>query len=533
MIKHIFILLLMLTAVTLRAAVSIVPMPAKCIEKRGHFTVNSKTVICLPDDSEGMRNAVSFFNDLFYTAAGYLLEVTDRVCAKNVIRCCLIPSLVSDEAYKLNVSPSAIQIEAKSAKGVFYALQSVRQLLPAAIESNRKAEDGVKWIVPCVQVEDAPQFSYRGVMLDVSRHFIPKEDMKRHIDLLAFHKLNTLHWHLTDDQGWRIEIKKYPKLTKVGGFRPKTIKGYMWDNPTEWDTNRYGGFYTQEDIKEIVSYASKRFVEVIPEIEMPGHSVAPLTAYPQYSCSGGPFEVEGRWGVFNDIYCTKEATFTFLQDVLDEVVKLFPSRFIHLGGDEAPRVRWKNCVHCQQRMKEEGLKNEAELQTYFMNRIESYLSGKGKNIIGWDEILEGGIPQRAVVMSWRGEKGGIQAANAGNDVVMSPNIYMYFNCYQSKTQKRIGMNKRIISLEKVYNYHPVPEVLPKENATHIKGVQANLWTEYLVSREDMEYMLYPRVAALSEVGWTPKQQKDYTAFCNRLENIRKHYDVLGVNYYQE
>ena len=280
-----------------------------------------------------------------------------------------------------------------------------------------------------------------------------------------------------------------------------------------------------------MAYAKKRFVEIIPEIEMPGHSVAALTAYPEYSCTGGPFEVEGRWGVFNDIYCTKESTFTFMQDILDEVVELFPSSYIHLGGDEAPRIRWKNCVHCQERMKQEHLTKEAELQTYFINRIENYLNTKGKKIIGWDEILEGGILQRATVMSWRGEKGGIHAAKAGYDVIMSPNIYMYFNCLQSKVnEKKIGNPNRVITLEKVYNYHPVPEVLSADEAKHIKGVQANLWTEYMSALDEMEYMLYPRVAALSEVAWSKKENKDYGRFCTRLESIRRHYDVLGVNY---
>ena len=356
---------------TLQASVSIIPMPQKCIEKRGNFTVNDKTVITLSVDNEEMRNAVSFWNDLFDMAAGFSLEVSSTPRSSNVICCRLNTALPNEESYKLTVSSSSIHIDAKTPKGIFYAFQTLRQLLPSAIESDKQVVEKIKWNIPCVVIEDSPAFSYRGVMLDVSRHFIPKEDVKRHIDLLAFHKLNILHWHLTDDQGWRIEIKKYPKLTTVGGYRKKTIVGYMWDNPTEWDTKRYGGFYTQEDIKEVVAYAKKRFVEIIPEIEMPGHSVAALTAYPEYSCTGGPFEVEGRWGVFNDIYCTKESTFTFMQDILDEVVELFPSSYIHLGGDEAPRIRWKNCVHCQERMKQEHLTKEAELQTYFINRIEN------------------------------------------------------------------------------------------------------------------------------------------------------------------
>lgn len=515
---------------TLQASVSIIPNPQKCIEKKGSFTVNEKTVITLSVDNEEMRNAVAFWSDLFATAAGFPLEVSSTTRSSNVIRCRLNASLPSEEAYKLTVSSSAIHIDAKSPKGVFYAFQTLRQLLPPAIESDTKVAGKVQWSIPCVVVEDSPSFSYRGVMLDVSRHFIPKEAVKRHIDLLAFHKMNILHWHLTDDQGWRIEIKKYPKLTSIGGFREKTIIGHASQKHYKWDMEQYGGFYTQEDIKEVVAYAQKRFVEVIPEIEMPGHSVAALNAYPEYSCTGGPFEVEGRWGVFNDIYCTKEATFQFMQDILDEVTTLFPSNYIHLGGDEAPRIRWKNCVHCQARMKQEQLTTEAQLQTYFINRIENYLNTKDKKIIGWDEILEGGIPQRATIMSWRGEKGGIHAAKAGYDVIMSPNSHMYFNCRQySVKEESIGAT-RLITLEKAYNYHPVPEELTANEAKHIKGVQANLWTEYLVTPQDMEYMLYPRVAALSEVAWSKKEHKDYEKFRIRLLDIQKHYDALGVNY---
>lgn len=518
----------------LQAMSPLIPMPQKCVEKKGNFTINEKTVITLPEESESLCNAVSFWNDLFATAAGFRLKISTTTPKNNVIRCRLTDRISDTEGYKLQVSRSVIQIDARTPQGIFYAFQTLRQLLPPAIESNTRAKADIQWNIPCVEIEDAPAFGYRGVMLDVSRHFIPKEDIKRHIDLLAFHKLNTLHWHLTDDQGWRIEIKKYPKLTSIGGFRQKTIQGYMWDNPTEWDTERYGGYYTQEDIREVVAYAQKRFVEIIPEIEMPGHAMAALTAYPEYSCSGGPFEVEGRWGVFNDIFCTKETTFTFIQDILDEVAELFPSTYIHLGGDEAPRIRWKNCVHCQNRMKEENLKTEAELQTYFINRIEQYLNGKGKKIIGWDELLEGGIPKRATIMSWRGEKGGIQAAQAGYDVIMSPNIYLYFNCFQSKDNGGWpGNPRRIITLEKVYNYHPVPDTLTPDEAKYIKGVQANLWTEYISTRKEMEYMLYPRVAALAEVGWSPEKNKDYENFLKRLEHIKAHYDALNLNYHTE
>ena len=505
--------------------VSIVPITNHLEETNGAFVLKSNTSIGVIDAE--LIPAAEYLADMLSRATGYDLKVKE---GEGTITLALGDVQGKEGAYTLTAESDKVNITGNSYGGVIAGIESLRQLFPPQIESKEIVK-GTDWAIPAVNIQDAPRFEWRGIMLDVSRHFYTIDEVKELLDVMALYKMNKFHWHLTDDQGWRIEIKKYPKLTTVGGYRKKTIVGYMWDNPTEWNTKRYGGFYTQEDIKEVVAYAKKRFVEIIPEIEMPGHSVAALTAYPEYSCTGGPFEVEGRWGVFNDIYCTKESTFTFMQDILDEVVELFPSSYIHLGGDEAPRIRWKNCVHCQERMKQEHLTKEAELQTYFINRIENYLNTKGKKIIGWDEILEGGILQRATVMSWRGEKGGIHAAKAGYDVIMSPNIYMYFNCLQSKVnEKKIGNPNRVITLEKVYNYHPVPEVLSADEAKHIKGVQANLWTEYMSALDEMEYMLYPRVAALSEVAWSKKENKDYGRFCTRLESIRRHYDVLGVNY---
>jgi len=505
--------------------VSIVPITNHLEETNGAFVLKSNTSIGVIDAE--LIPAAEYLADMLSSATGYDLKVKE---GEGTITLALGDVQGKEGAYTLTAESDKVNITGNSYGGVIAGIESLRQLFPPQIESKEIVK-GTDWAIPAVNIQDAPRFEWRGIMLDVSRHFYTIGEVKELLDVMALYKMNKFHWHLTDDQGWRIEIKKYPKLTTVGGYRKKTIVGYMWDNPTEWNTKRYGGFYTQEDIKEVVAYAKKRFVEIIPEIEMPGHSVAALTAYPEYSCTGGPFEVEGRWGVFNDIYCTKESTFTFMQDILDEVVELFPSSYIHLGGDEAPRIRWKNCVHCQERMKQEHLTKEAELQTYFINRIENYLNTKGKKIIGWDEILEGGILQRATVMSWRGEKGGIHAAKAGYDVIMSPNIYMYFNCLQSKVnEKKIGNPNRVITLEKVYNYHPVPEVLSADEAKHIKGVQANLWTEYMSALDEMEYMLYPRVAALSEVAWSKKENKDYGRFCTRLESIRRHYDVLGVNY---
>ncbi len=513
----------------LHSSVSIIPLPQKCTEKRGVFIINKETVINLSIDNREMRDAVAIWNNLLVTAAGFQLEVAPSR-SSNVICCRLNASLPQEEAYKLNVSPSSVQIEAKTPQGIFYAFQTLRQLMPPAIEQETRVEEGFVWKVPCVVIEDTPAFAYRGLMLDVSRHFMTKEVVKRCIDLMAFHKLNTFHWHLTDDQGWRIEIKKYPRLTSIGGFRDKTIIGHVRNKPYQWDMKRYGGFYTQEDVKEIVAYAQKRFVEIIPEIEMPGHCVAALAAYPEYSCTGGPFETEGRWGVFNDIYCTKEATFEFMQNVLDEVILLFPSSYIHIGGDEVPKVRWKNCVHCQQRMRQENLTKESELQTYFINRVESYLNTKGKRIIGWDEILEGGIPQRATVMSWRGEKGGIHAAKAGYDVIMTPYQNLYLNRYQLDPKNEPLANGGFVPLEKVYEYYPVPSELTPEEAVHIIGVQGNMWTEYITSAEHLEYMFFPRTAALSEVAWSPREKKNYEAFFQRLTGIKKHYDAMGLNY---
>lgn len=509
---------------------NIIPVPGKCIEKKGEFVVNERTRIVLSPNNEDMRNAVSVFVDLFSTAAGYPLNISTEKGKENVIECHINESLKNDEAYKLSIRSSKIVLEGRTAKGIFYGFQTLRQLLPAEIESSTKVVREVEWSIPCADIEDTPQFSYRGLMLDVSRHFKPVEEVKRNIDLMAFHKLNVLHWHLTDDQGWRIEIKKCPKLTTMGGFRNKTIIGHASKRPYQWDVTRYGGFYTQEEVKEIVAYAQKRFVTVIPEIEMPGHSVAALTAYPEYSCTGGPFEVEGRWGVFNDVYCTKEETFKFLEGILDEVVALFPSQYIHIGGDEVPKTRWHRCAACQERMRQENLPDEAHLQSYFVNRMEHYLNSKGKAIIGWDEILEGRLSKSATVMSWRGIKGGIRAAKEGHDVIMSPNSHFYFNHYQLDPKTELLSNGGYTPLWKAYSFNPLPEELNVDEKRHIIGVQANLWTEYMDSQEKTDYFLYPRVAALAEVGWTHPQNKDFTDFYHRLLHVTKHYDVLGINY---
>ena len=418
---------------------------------------------------------------------------------------------LSAEAYRLNITPRHIEIKASGDAGLFYGLVTLLQILPAELTGSDT--------LPALSIEDQPRFRWRGAHLDVCRHFFDKEFVKKYIDLLAKHKLNTFHWHLTEDQGWRIEIKKYPKLTQIASKRKETIVGKNFD-PYVGDGKEYGGYYTQEDIREVVKYASDRFVTIIPEIEMPGHSTAALAAYPGLSCTGEPLEVMTRWGVSEHIYCAgKDSVFTFLENVLDEVMALFPSKYIHIGGDEVPKAQWKKCPLCQARIKAEGLKDENELQSYFIKRIEKYLNGKGRQIIGWDEILEGGLAPNAAVMSWRGESGGIAAAGQNHYVVMSPGKPLYFDHYQSLDRDHEplaigGYNP----LDSVYLYHPVPQSLPADKQKYILGAQANVWTEYIPTPEQVEYMAYPRLCALAETVWTGESKPGYEDFLQRLKS---------------
>src|SRR4030095_6565101 len=366
--------------------------------------------------------------------------------------------------------------------------------------------------------------------LDVGRHFMPVEFVKKYIDLLAYYKMNYFHWHLTEDQGWRIEIKKYPKLQEIAAWRDETLIGHYSDQPVQYDGLRYGGYYTQEEIKDVVKYAEDRFVTIIPEIEMPGHSQAALAAYPELACTPGPFKVATSWGVFEDVFCPYDTTFSFLQDVLDEVVSLFPSKYIHIGGDECPKTRWEHSAFCQALMKKEGLKNTHELQSYFIQRIEKYLNSKGKSIIGWDEILEGGLAPDATVMSWRGMQGGIDAAKAGHDVIMTPGDYCYFDRYQSEPSEEPLAIGGLLKLEKVYAFDPVPAELSSDEARHILGGQGNVWTEYIDTPEKVEYMVYPRAIALAEVLWTPSARKSWLDFTKRLTQHLDRLDGMHVNY---
>lgn len=533
MFKKLLTVLILISSVVYASSnkeLSVIPLPQKYKLEKGVFEINLKTKIVLEPNNVEMRDAAELLGGLFQKAAGFPLNISAKREAKNAIICRIVKDIENKEGYRIKVSPNTIVIEGATAKGIFYGMQTIRQLLPPQIENDVTVDSSVKWNVPCMSVSDYPEFEYRGMMLDVCRHFMPKEFVMKFIDMMALHKLNTFHWHLTDDQGWRIEINKYPKLTEVGGFRRMEIAGHKNSPDWTWKVGKYGGFYTQDDIREVVAYAKKRNVTIIPEIELPGHAMAALSAYPELSCSGGPFEVVGRWGVFQDIYCSREETILFLQDVLNEVADLFPGEYIHLGGDEAPKIRWQRCKACQDRMAKEGLKNETQLQTYFMGRMEKFLKTKGKKVICWDEVVEGGMSKTATIMSWRGEEGGIQAAKYGNDVIMTPHKSLYLDYYQGDKITEPLASGGFLPLEKVYDYYPVPKQLTSEEAKHIKGVQANVWTEYMADEKQVEYMVFPRIAALAEVAWSSQDNKNLENFKTRLANLMEHYSILKINY---
>ena len=429
------------------------------------------------------------------------------------------------ESYNLKIAPQGIDISGSDYAGLFYGLQTQMQILETTKINNSPA-------VTSVLIEDRPRFRWRGMLLDVARHMFPADFIKRYIDIIAAHKMNVFHWHLTEDQGWRMPIKKYPKLKDIAAWRKETLVGHYRDKPHQFDGKPYGGFYTREEIKDIIDYASDRSVTIVPEIEMPGHATAALSAYPQLSCTGGPHEAETVWGVHKEVFCAgNEETFDFLENVLEEVAQIFPGPYIHIGGDECPKTRWAECEKCQARIADEGLKDEHELQSYFIKRIEKILEKFDKRLIGWDEILEGGLAPNAVVHSWRGMDGGIEAANAGHEVIMSPTTYVYFDYYQSEDRKNeplaIG---GYLPLSKVYEFEPVPHDIDKDKRHLILGGQANLWTEYIPTTKQAEYMLLPRVCALAEAVWSPKNKKDYAGFIDRLGDHLKRLDRKNLNY---
>ena len=513
--------------------IAIVPYPNHLETGRGTYRVTDRPVTCDSHTDERTQRAVVGFAARLATVTGGKNPVTvaDEVPASG-IRFVTDESLPA-EGYELNVDGEGIEVRASQFPGFLYALQSLEQLLPAAVYGTEPAPDAA-WEVPCVKIADAPRFAYRGMHLDVARHFFSVDEVKRYIDVMAIHKLNTLHWHLTDDQGWRIEIKRYPELTAVGSIRKATVVRKEWGT---YDGTPYGGFYTQDEIRDVVKYAADRGVTVIPEIDLPGHMLAALTAYPELGCTGGPYEVWGRWGVADDVLCPgREKTFEFLEGVLTEVMELFPSEYIHIGGDECPKVRWEKCPRCQAKIRQLGLKDDGEhtaehyLQSYVTDRIGKFLAQHGRRIIGWDEILEGRAPSDAVVMSWRGSEGGIAAAKLGHDVIMTPNSHFYFDYYQSldTDAEPFGIGG-YIPMEQVYSYDPAfPELTP-EQQKHILGVQANLWTEYVLSDEHLEYMLLPRLAALSEVQWCLPETKDWNRFIGSFR-MDKIYSQLGYEF---
>lgn len=521
-VLFVFVLLRSFSQEQTDVVLPIIPKPKECIVLKGNFILSSSTKIVVTP-SVFLQNEIDWLNEYLTKYYGFTLQVASSIPTNNNYIQFETPDWEAGlkENYHLSISEKRISILAEgNAAGNFYAIQTLLQLLP--IEKSKELS------LPCVQIKDAPRFQWRGMHLDVCRHFYPVSFIKKYIDLIALYKMNTFHWHLTEDQGWRIEIKKYPKLTQVGAWRKGTMVGAYRDQ--KFDSIPYGGFYTQEEIKDIVAYAAKKHITVVPEIEMPGHSVAAIAAYPWLSCTGKPKEVEKGWGVFEDVYCTKDSTFKFLQDVLDEVMALFPSKYIHIGGDECPKTRWKECKHCQSMIKQHQLKDEHELQSYFIKRIEKYVNSKGKQIIGWDEILEGGLAPNAAVMSWQGIEGGIAAAKQKHNVVMTPGSHCYFDHYQSWPADEPLAIGGYTPLEKVYAYEPIPAELSIEEQQYILGAQANVWTEYILNEKHVEYMAVPRMAALAEVLWTPKELKNETDFLIRLQKHFSLLDKLDVNY---
>lgn len=499
----------------------LIPQPKSLVKTPGHFSLTSTTKLVVTTQS--IKDELVYFNDYLKKHYGFVLEVTSKIPKKGNYIIFTYPDWEAGlkENYHLTINETFISIIAESeGAGNFYAIQSLIQLLPL--------EKTTTLNIPCLQIKDAPLMKWRGMHLDVCRHFFSIDFIKKYIDLLALYKMNTFHWHLTDDQGWRIEIKKYPKLTQVGAWRNGTMIG-AYSNQ-EFDTIKYGGFYTQEQIKDVVTYAAQRHITIVPEIEMPGHAVAAISAYPFLSCDEKQIDVERGWGVFENVFCTKDTVFNFLEDVLSEVMDLFPGKYIHVGGDECPKTKWKTCNHCQSRIKTEKLKDEHELQSYFITRIEKFVNSKGRQIIGWDEILEGGLAPNAAVMSWRGTEGGINAAKQKHKVVMSPGTHCYFDHFQGDPIDEPLAFGGYTPLQKVYSFNPIPTELNESEKQYILGAQANVWTEYILNDKHVEYMANPRMAALSEVLWSPNENRNSSHFVARLQKHFLLLDKLNFNY---
>lgn len=514
---------------TLNSDYEIIPKPLDVNSKGdASFLLKDGVAVIYPENNQKMQDNAEFLVDYVEKQTGVKLTSHAGMPVDGAI--CLTLDLSDDnaEAYKLIVNDKRVCISGASEAGVFYGIQTLRKSLPVAQDINVN--------LSAVEIYDKPRFAYRGAMLDVARHFYTVDEVKTFIDMLALHNINRFHWHLTDDQGWRIEIKKYPKLMSVASERKETVVGRWYSGI--YDGKPYGGYYTQDELRDVIDYAAKRHITIIPEVDLPGHMQAALTAYPELGCTGGPYEVRTIWGVSQDVLCVgNDFTLQFVKDVLSEVADIFPSEYIHIGGDECPKVRWEKCPKCQERIKSLGLKSDAKhtkeqrLQSYMIQEAAKYLKEKGKRIIGWTEILEGGLVPDATLMSWIGESGGIEAAHQHHDVIMTPNTYLYFDYYQSKKVEdeplAIG---GYLPIEKTYNYEPMPKELTEEEQQYIKGVQANLWTEYIPVFSQVQYMVLPRLGAAAEVQWTDPSKKDYKDFLRRVPHLVAVYDCYGWNY---
>jgi hexosaminidase len=521
----------------------IIPLPFQTLMGDGNFTINGKTKILVSSSSEEVKGVAEIFSEQIAAVSGFSNMISDAEASqpKNSILLNIDQSLQSElgkEGYKLSVTSSRILITAPEPAGLFYGIQTIYQLLPPEIFGDTLNSTGkdLKLKVPCLEISDKPSFSWRGMHLDVSRHFFPKEFILKYIDLIAMHKMNIFHWHLTDDNGWRIEIEKYPLLTEVSAWRADR-QGKTWNEskpqrPGEPAT--YGGFYTKEDIREVVAYAKERFITIVPEIEMPGHTSEVFAAYPQFSCSGEKIPVQtGSYWPNTDIFCAgNDGTFRFLEDIIDEVAELFPGEYIHIGGDEADKTAWKACPKCQARIKQEGLAGVDELQSYFIKRISKHIASKGKKMIGWDEILEGGLAPDATVMSWRGFEGGIEAARQGHDVVMCPVSHCYFDYYQADPEFQPLAIGGLTTVRKVYSFRPVPSELMGEPRLKILGGQGNIWTEYISTPSHAEYMALPRMTALAEVLWSQEKDLRWGDFRNRLQSQFLRFKNMDANYFE-
>ena len=510
------ILLLLCLAGAQLTAQPIIPRPFLVQRLNGTFLGGRSAVIYAEPEA---RPVAEWFAAQLQTEFGLAAKLAPEPPGSRAFHF-LIDNGQPEEGYRLRIDPRGVVIRGRPA-GLFYGAQSVLQLAAA--------RSGTVFALPALEIQDRPRFPYRGLHLDTARHMFPVEFLKRYLDWMARYKLNRFHWHLTDDQGWRIEIKQYPRLTEIGSMRRETLLGHA-PQSTTYDGKPYGGFYTQEQIREVVAYARERFITVIPEIEMPGHSLAALAAYPELACPPGPFETATTWGVFKDVFCPKESTFLFLENVLSETMELFPSPYIHIGGDEVQKDRWKESPDAQAVIQREGLKDEGALQSYFIRRMEGFINSKGRRMIGWDEILEGGLAPDATVMSWRGEQGGWAAARQSHDVIMTPDSYLYFDHYQGERSNEPLAIGGKLPLEKVYSYNPVPSALSDQEKKHILGPQANVWTEYMADSRQVEYMLFPRLFALAEVAWSPQSSRSYRDFLSRVAAQLAWLKRQGVNY---